>query len=105
MMAVNVPRLLDDYLSESNPSGVPSITEDCSNCVITLLEKRSHIVRLILNARVVIGKFGRKQLIPNAPAVYSQFVKTERGGIDSRALQICRQLEGAPKHRSSDVLD
>ena len=69
MIAVDVARFLISTLRETDSARVPAVAEQRADGVLARLEQRSHVVRLILRARVIVGELGREHVIADALAV------------------------------------
>src|SRR5262249_40697529 len=63
VISVDVSRLLYQRLSEPDSTRVPSIAEHSSETVFTRLQKRSHIICLVLGSLKIIGELRREELI------------------------------------------
>src|SRR6266850_3573646 len=90
MLAVEIP-----LATEADVASIPTITEHYSQHVLSAAEKIRNVVGLILQALVVAGPSGSKDLVADALTIQMHLVQAVAGDISARLLHRTINLERA----------
>ena len=83
----------------ANCARVPTIAEPDHQYVFTLMQQWRDVVRLVLNAAVVVSPAWCQSLVADTRALDRGFVKTQGGDVKTGALRHARQAEPPTQRR------